>query len=88
MVVLSSAATEKAWRAPFSGNAHQRLYDTMQRQWKSRDALYARYLAIVQSSGTGKSRMIDELSKEHLVIPINLRVAGSGTSDIAINFMK
>ncbi|KIL61713.1 hypothetical protein M378DRAFT_42226, partial [Amanita muscaria Koide BX008] len=34
---------------------------------------YARYLAIVQSSGTGKSRMIEELSKKHLVIPVNLR---------------
>ncbi|KAF9505312.1 hypothetical protein BS47DRAFT_1400537 [Hydnum rufescens UP504] len=28
---------------------------------------------VTQSSGTGKSRMIDELSKEHLVIPIVLR---------------
>jgi hypothetical protein len=35
--------------------------------------LYARFLAIVQSSGMGKSRMIDEFSKTHFVIPFNLR---------------
>ncbi|KAH0834254.1 hypothetical protein J3R83DRAFT_11609 [Lanmaoa asiatica] len=33
---------------------------------------YARYSAIVQSSGTGKSRTVDELSKSHFVIPVNL----------------
>jgi hypothetical protein len=40
--------------------------------------LYARVLAIVQSSGMGKSRMIDELSKKHFVIPLNLRNGESG----------
>ena len=33
---------------------------------------------MVQSSGMGKSRMIDELSKEHFVIPINLRTKETG----------
>jgi hypothetical protein len=28
----------------------------------------------------GKSRMVDELAKEHLVIPINLRMGGTGMS--------
>ena len=31
------------------------------------------YLSIVQSSGMGKSRVIDALSKTHLVVPINLQ---------------
>ncbi|KAI0301698.1 hypothetical protein B0F90DRAFT_1667815 [Multifurca ochricompacta] len=35
--------------------------------------VYARYCSIVQSSGMGKSRLIDELSKKDFVIPINLR---------------
>ncbi|KAH9051699.1 hypothetical protein EDB87DRAFT_1582246 [Lactarius vividus] len=34
---------------------------------------YARYCSIVQSSGMGKSRLLDELSKKHFMIPINLR---------------
>ncbi|KAH9015313.1 hypothetical protein EDB84DRAFT_1567750 [Lactarius hengduanensis] len=34
---------------------------------------YARYYSIVQSSGMGKSRLLDEFSKKHFMIPINLR---------------
>jgi hypothetical protein len=34
---------------------------------------YAHTLSITQSSGTGKSRLVDEFSKEHFVIPLNLR---------------
>jgi hypothetical protein len=33
---------------------------------------YARYTSIVQFSGMEKSCMIDELSKTHLVVPMNL----------------
>ncbi|KIL68319.1 hypothetical protein M378DRAFT_158863 [Amanita muscaria Koide BX008] len=36
-------------------------------------AIYPRCAAILQSSGMGKSRMIDELSKKHFVLPINIR---------------
>jgi hypothetical protein len=38
-----------------------------------RGELYARYCSIVQSSGMGKSRLLDELSKKYFMIPINLR---------------
>jgi hypothetical protein len=34
---------------------------------------HANYTSIVQSSGMGKSRAIDELAKHYFVIPINLR---------------
>jgi len=46
--------------------------------------LYANYLAIVQSSGLGKSRTVDEMSKRHFVIPMNLRAAGSTGRFIAL----
>jgi hypothetical protein len=39
---------------------------------------YARYTSIVQSSGMGKSRTVDELSKTHLVVPMNLRQESKG----------
>jgi hypothetical protein len=39
------------------------------------DQFYANYLPIVQSSGTGKSRMVDELAGEVFTIPLNLREA-------------
>ncbi|KAH9051513.1 hypothetical protein EDB87DRAFT_1541276, partial [Lactarius vividus] len=34
---------------------------------------YAHYCSIVQSSGMGKSHLLDGFSKEHFLIPINLR---------------
>lgn len=35
--------------------------------------MYAHYTSIVQSSGMGKSRTVDELAKDHFVIPLNLQ---------------
>jgi hypothetical protein len=40
--------------------------------------LYGRYCAIVQSSGMGKSRLLDEFSKHFFMIPINLRSPSAG----------
>ncbi|KAK0443522.1 hypothetical protein EV421DRAFT_1903536 [Armillaria borealis] len=34
---------------------------------------YTAFMSITQSSGMGKSRLIDEFSKTHFVIPLNLR---------------
>jgi hypothetical protein len=39
--------------------------------------VYAHFAAIVQSSGMGKSRTVDELAKGRFVIPLNLRGAKS-----------
>lgn len=38
---------------------------------------YARYATLVQSSGMGKSRLVDEVAKQVLVIPLNLRERGT-----------
>ena len=38
---------------------------------------YSRVLPVVQSSGMGKSKTLDELSKERVVLPLNLRGGGS-----------
>jgi hypothetical protein len=63
-----------SWNEKYVGTAAERLYGTIEAHCKTTsNNTYARYSAIVQSSGMGKSRMIDELSKNHLVIPINLR---------------
>jgi hypothetical protein len=34
--------------------------------------MYARYCSIVQSSGMGKSRLVDEFSKDHFLVLVNL----------------
>jgi len=36
-------------------------------------SLYARFLALVQSSGVGKSKLMDEISKEDYTMPVCLR---------------
>ncbi|KAM6501263.1 hypothetical protein JOM56_004277 [Amanita muscaria] len=70
----SHSATEKAWNEKYVGSAADCLYDTIKGHCARGDpVVYARYASIIQSSGMGKSRMIDELSKKHLVLPINLR---------------
>jgi hypothetical protein len=62
----------------YAGDAAQVLYDYITRH--NRPGVYILSLTIMQSSGMGKSRMIDELSKAHFVIPLNLREGISGHS--------
>ena len=59
--------------------AHRCLYTVMEAHQKSQDA-YGRFLSIVQSSVVGKSRMVDGLSKQYLVIsgPRTNRVSQPG----------
>ncbi|KAM6499175.1 hypothetical protein JOM56_004683 [Amanita muscaria] len=70
--VAQKKAIENAWTTQYRGEAPAALWTRIKKAMKQ-EKRYARYLAIVQSSGTGKSRMIEELSKKHLVIPVNLR---------------
>ena len=65
-------AIENAWITEYRGEAPAALWTRIKKAMQQAD-LYAKYLAIVQSSGTGKSRMIEELSKKHLVIPVKVR---------------
>ncbi|KZT22737.1 hypothetical protein NEOLEDRAFT_1137521 [Neolentinus lepideus HHB14362 ss-1] len=73
---MQYAATERSWNTDYVGGYAQTLWKYIQSNM-DREDVYARYLAIIQSSGTGKSRTVDELSKTHLVIPMNLRNSGS-----------
>jgi hypothetical protein len=55
---------------------------------KSVGKIYAHYCSIVQSSGMGKSRLLDEFSKCFFLIPINLRPTNSeGTSYLLFHVM-
>ncbi|KAF9218832.1 hypothetical protein BS17DRAFT_761849 [Gyrodon lividus] len=69
--------TERSWKRDYVGEAANALWDYI---WDHNfitslpiQEKYIQYAAIVQSSGTGKSRVIDEMSKSRFVIPINLR---------------
>lgn len=69
-------ATQQSWNGEFRGYAHVRLRKFMEIALRAPSS-YARYCAIIQSSGMGKSRLTDQIAKEVLTIPINLRSRGT-----------
>ncbi|KAJ6558418.1 hypothetical protein DFH09DRAFT_529768 [Mycena vulgaris] len=64
-------ATVLAWEQPFRGDSHKLLYNILC-DYMSETGHYARNITMAQSTGTGKSRMTDELGKTILVITFNL----------------
>ncbi|KAI9434529.1 hypothetical protein H4582DRAFT_2060231 [Lactarius indigo] len=66
-------AVELSWSAEFIGHLPLVALETHVRDQMKLVEMYARYCSIVQSSGMGKSRLLDEFSKKHFMIPINLR---------------
>ena len=68
------SAASASWSAPYQGNSDKLLDSHIHHfyQKKVGSQIYENMCAIVQSSGTGKSRLVDEYAKSHLVIPINL----------------
>ena len=66
-------ATVKSWDTEFIGDISTMLHDILC-YYMTIDikSLYARVVAHVQLSGTGKSRAHDELAKYILYIPLNL----------------
>ncbi|KAG6808839.1 hypothetical protein H0H92_002626 [Tricholoma furcatifolium] len=77
-------ATVQSWDRPYIGDAPGALIEHISAYYipptpheASRPPRHANVVTIVQSSGMGKSRLLDELSKTHFVIPLNLRRRGS-----------
>ena len=66
-------ATMKSWEYNFLGNSHELLREIILHYATNvvPSQIYAQIIPIVQSSGTGKSRMIHELSKQMIVIFVN-----------------
>jgi hypothetical protein len=64
-------ATLDSWKADFVGTSAN-LLELILNDYMQATNPYARYVAHVQSSGTGKSRVHDELAKRFLYIPICL----------------
>jgi len=70
-------AAVDAWGSNFQGNAAKVLLATISNFLSKQRTVYSRHTCIVNSSGTGKSRMVDELSREVITVPMCLREAGS-----------
>ena len=70
-------AVVQSWTAPFvRRDALDALIEHIDRERKKKGA-YAPFCSIVQSSGMGKSRLLDELSKTYFLIPVNLCTSSS-----------
>jgi hypothetical protein len=65
----------RAWHAPFKGAAADLLLATIPMYLKKGRRIHAN---IVNSSGTGKSRMVDEVAKKVITVPMCLRENGLG----------
>jgi hypothetical protein len=70
-------ATVRAWSGNFKGHAADALFSVISDLLNPNAMAYARATCIINSSGTGKSRSIDELSKRIITIPVCLRQEGS-----------
>jgi hypothetical protein len=67
-----SEALQSAWDDKYSGDYHRLLLFNINEIPRTMKA-YSNQISIVQSSGTGKSRMVHEQAKLVFTIPFNLR---------------
>ena len=70
-------ATIEAWSSNFKGDAAAVLLATISDYLDKKRECYARLASIVNSSGTGKSRMVDQISTKIITVPMCLREDGT-----------
>lgn len=76
-VMCPMTAAVHAWKADFKGHASFALINTITDLLSPMAKGYARATCIINSSGTGKSRMVDEISMSIISVPMCLRPRGS-----------
>ena len=77
ILTLSCKATLQSWAIKYVDNASNLLYNHLVSHPKD-ETHYARYISIIQLLGTGKSCMVNELAKTHLVVPLTLHQKSNG----------
>jgi hypothetical protein len=73
-------AVENSWNANYVGRSPLKCLATHISKELDKPDLYGRYCPIIQSSGMGKSRLLDEFSKQYFMIPVNLHRGREGSS--------
>jgi hypothetical protein len=76
-LLILITATECAWKFTFKGDGANVLLTTISNYLDKQRNPYARHSSIINSSGTGKSRMVDELATKIITVPMCLREDGS-----------
>ncbi|KAH9065663.1 hypothetical protein EDB87DRAFT_1592316, partial [Lactarius vividus] len=66
-------AVTESWKTPFIGKRVLQALEQHIIGERKKPLAYDPYCSIVQSSGMGNSRLLDEFSKNHFLIPANLR---------------
>ncbi|KAF8601771.1 hypothetical protein BDV93DRAFT_524526 [Ceratobasidium sp. AG-I] len=73
-------ATVQAWSTPYLGPTAAHLENVLRNMNQARGELqYANFVPLVQSSGTGKSRAVDEVARRLFTLPFNLRPVEDNT---------
>ncbi|KAI0370060.1 hypothetical protein BV20DRAFT_315504 [Pilatotrama ljubarskyi] len=69
---MTNPVVSAAWQEPYRGSTS--ILESVLNQYikDSKGSHYARYASITQSSGTGKSRMVDEIARKIFCIPMCL----------------
>jgi len=78
--VATLHALHEQWTSEYIGQSLHALKEKLtiyNTRFQTNSDLYARIMAIVQSSGTGKSRLVDELGGDALSISFTLRENGA-----------
>jgi len=76
-------AIEKSWTDTFRGDSPRALWNDVVLCCQDCEVgnltrYYGKFIPIIQLSGMGKSWLVDEFSKSHFLIPINLRPVNNG----------
>ena len=74
------------WNAPFIGTAHTTLARNIQGMFKEAmyywpNRKYMTHASLTQSSGSGKSRLLDKVAETIFTIPFNVRDASDAGSE-------
>ncbi|KAF8491845.1 hypothetical protein F5888DRAFT_1892004 [Russula emetica] len=72
----TARATRDAWGGKYKGDLADVLRETIADYLSKDRTPYARLTTVVNSSGTGKSRMVDQLGTETITVPMCLRQRG------------
>ena len=71
-LLTTTSALSAAWNGEYRGSNHRLLLTNINKM--KRNTPYSNSVTILQSSGTGKSRMVHELSELVFTLPFNLRL--------------
>ncbi|KAM6492513.1 hypothetical protein JOM56_012237, partial [Amanita muscaria] len=80
---LQARTKEEAWKQPYQSHAHEVLYESICEMWAAAEGPYKNILAVIQSSGHGKTRMLDEHAKIVFTFPFVIRNPKETTDDSA-----